>query len=579
MRRIRLLIVALSIWIIFGLGFSPHAGVALEDQECAEIGSDGIEVCGVMLDHWQANDGEALFGSPLTPQFEEFDPEIAGLRVVQYFDRARLEYHPENEDTPYAVQSGRLGAEHLAAEDIDWETLPKADPDDPSTLEATGQVIAPEFQDFWESNGLDLGNEGVTFRESLALYGYPISPAEEIESSNGPVLIQWFERARLEVDESGVVRAAPIGAELNENSEGLSLRVQREIEHVVANIFETHDAPGLGVWASSPEVGAWEWVSGFADPEEQEPYSWETHHRIGSVTKSMIANVLLQLVDDGLLNLDDTVDQWFPDLERAEHVSIRMLGNMTSGIFNYTETLPVVTAIVSDPERVWEPEELLRFGFELTDSGEPEGTFAYSNTNYVMLGLIVEEVTGEGIADVLQERIFDSLDLDDTSFPRSEDVSLPEPYARGVSSIGLGSNAQDATDWNPSVAWAAGQVISTPADMLDWAVHLHDSDLLSDASQEQQRETVSMLLDDELSGTEEQSAPGYGLGVLEDAGWYAHDGMLSGYTSLVAYHPGLDLSLIAFANSDAISSEGTLPTGLAFQAIRQILDREYSVSD
>jgi hypothetical protein len=97
--------------------------------------------------------------------------------------------------------------------------------------------------------------------------------------------------------------------------------------------------------------------------------------------------------------------------------------------------------------------------------------------------------------------------------------------------------------------------------------------------QEVQQDTASIASEDELVGVEEVSIPEYGFGVLYDAGWYAHDGLISGYTTMVAYQPALDFSLVTFGNSDAFSGQGTLATGIAYYEIRHILDREYPASD
>src|SRR5690606_30468916 len=102
--------------------------------------------------------------------------------------------------TPYEVLLGRLGNEVLLAMGEDWLTFPKADPSAANYMEATGHAIAPEFIEYWSSHGLDLGDEGISFRESLALFGYPISePQMETNSSGDTVLTQWFERARFEL--------------------------------------------------------------------------------------------------------------------------------------------------------------------------------------------------------------------------------------------------------------------------------------------------------------------------------------------------------------------------------------------
>jgi D-alanyl-D-alanine carboxypeptidase len=141
--------------------------------------------------------------------------------------------------------------------------------------------------------------------------------------------------------------------------------------------------------------------------------------------------------------------------------------------------------------------------------------------------------------------------------------------------MGLGSSARDSTGWNPSWAWAAGQIVSTPADMLAWSPEMYQSELLSDEMSEARLELVDILPEEALENASGSNDAGYGFGVLYDQGWYGHDGLISGYTTMVAHNPALEASLVIMSNSDAISDEHTLATGQAYYEIKQILAREY----
>jgi hypothetical protein len=159
----------------------------------------GHTLGGAFRDYWNRNGGVPVFGYALTEEFTQRAPESAYGYTVQYFERQRFEYHPENAGTPYEVLLGRLGAEALAAQGRDWQTLPKADPAAPHYYAITGQAIAPEFWDYWRSHGLEFGDRGVSEREALALWGYPITPpALEQVPTGETLLVQWFERARFE---------------------------------------------------------------------------------------------------------------------------------------------------------------------------------------------------------------------------------------------------------------------------------------------------------------------------------------------------------------------------------------------
>ncbi len=154
---------------------------------------------GRIRQYWEQNGGLPVFGFPITAQAPELNRDTGQTYVTQWMERNRFELHPENA-APYDVLLGRLGDDRLRQLGIDWQTLPKANPSDPHYFPQTGQAITHEpFWQYWRSHGLELGDRGISERESLALFGYPISPARmETNSSGDTVLTQWFERARFE---------------------------------------------------------------------------------------------------------------------------------------------------------------------------------------------------------------------------------------------------------------------------------------------------------------------------------------------------------------------------------------------
>jgi hypothetical protein len=140
-----------------------------------------------------------VFGHPLSDAFEERNDDTGETYLVQYFERTRMEHHPDASGSDYEVMLGRMGVEVLLGVGIDWRSFPTAGAGTAGVMPETGHAIGSEFQAYWSSHGLDLGDAGVSFRESLALFGFPISePAIETNSSGDTVLTQWFERARFE---------------------------------------------------------------------------------------------------------------------------------------------------------------------------------------------------------------------------------------------------------------------------------------------------------------------------------------------------------------------------------------------
>ncbi len=152
----------------------------------------GYSLSGEMLSFWQGNGALQVFGMPLN------EARQANGRVTQLFERARVELHPGNA-APYNVQLGLVGVEALARQSRDWTTFPKAAANAPHYSPETGHAIAPEFVKYYRSHGLEFGDRGVSMRESIGLFGHPISPPQvETNASGDRVLTQWFERARIE---------------------------------------------------------------------------------------------------------------------------------------------------------------------------------------------------------------------------------------------------------------------------------------------------------------------------------------------------------------------------------------------
>ena len=155
------------------------------------------------LDYWETHGGLTVFGYPLTEEFLQMSrsdgddgPEP---RSTQYTERQRFEWHPENAGTPYEVLLGRLGVDLLAEQGRNWTAFLQADPAAPHYMPETGHAIDGRFHPYWSGHGLDMGDDGVSFRESLALFGYPISPAmTETNADGDTVLTQYFERAVFE---------------------------------------------------------------------------------------------------------------------------------------------------------------------------------------------------------------------------------------------------------------------------------------------------------------------------------------------------------------------------------------------
>ncbi|WP_026928889.1 serine hydrolase domain-containing protein [Glycomyces tenuis] len=264
--------------------------------------------------------------------------------------------------------------------------------------------------------------------------------------------------------------------------------------------------------------------AGVADVITDEPVPEEGHFRAGSVTKTFIATLLLQLEAEGEVAIDDSVERWLPGLISGNGydgsaITLRNLLQHTSGLPNYSTVKDFdMTATAFENERWthYDPEDLVAIAlaeeplFPPAGPDEPEPTWAYSNTNYVVAGMVIEEVTGNDWRQELQERILDPLGMEDTFAP-GDDPRVPEPHAKTYKKFPEDrSTWVDTTVRNPSSLDAAAELITTKRDLDTFMTALLGGELLPDEQLEKMQQTVPV--DDAM----QQMMPGaeYGLSLL-----------------------------------------------------------------
>ncbi|MFB7266430.1 serine hydrolase domain-containing protein [Streptomyces nojiriensis] len=247
--------------------------------------------------------------------------------------------------------------------------------------------------------------------------------------------------------------------------------------------------------------------------------------RVGSTTKTFTAVVVLQLVAEGKVGLDDKVDTHLPGLVRGEGIdgrgiTVRELLQHTSGIPDYENE--VDSAFLQ--RRYLEPRDILDIALRKKADFAPGTSWAYSNTNYVLAGLIVQKVTGRPLAEEIDKRVVRAVGLRHTYFPAAGDTTVRERHPRGYRQEAAGGPWRDVTDIDPSASWAAGQMISTNSDLNRFYTALLAGDLLEDAQLAEMRTTVPLG----------DTGAGYGLGImsrpLSCGGLYwGHGGDIMGY--------------------------------------------------
>jgi D-alanyl-D-alanine carboxypeptidase len=336
------------------------------------------------------------------------------------------------------------------------------------------------------------------------------------------------------------------------------LRVQ-----LLAKMKETA-TPGALVYVDGPGVKPLTFKLGVADLQMGIPMEADDHMRIGSVTKTFTAGTILRFVDQRKLSLDDPVSQYEPEVPNGSNITIRELLNMTSGLFDYQEDPAFVKAGSDEPDFVFEPKDLLKIAVAHPPYFPPGAGFHYSNTNTVLLGLIIQMVGGQTVADAYQQQLFGPLGLRYSSMPERQSGTIPAVHPRGYyyssEKLYAARGAPvDVTTWNPSWGWTAGAAISTLNDMAAWAKALGTGQLLSPATFAQQRQFVKVP----------GSTAEYGLGMFKVDGYLGHNGSIPGFTSFVGYDPVHHRTVIVLTN--LALSTGLSPADQLAQIARDAL--------
>ncbi|MCT9078518.1 serine hydrolase domain-containing protein [Streptomyces fulvoviolaceus] len=299
--------------------------------------------------------------------------------------------------------------------------------------------------------------------------------------------------------------------------------------------------PGVTLTAKDGH-GTWRTTAGVGNLRTGAQRSTEDRYRVGSITKTFVATVLLQLEAEGRLSLDDTVEKWLPGVvdgngHDGSTMTVRQLLNHTSGVFNYTadetfgRTYFLKDGFFEHRYDTKSPEQLVAIAMAHKPDFAPGTSWNYSNTNYVLAGMVIEKVTGRTYAEEIRRRVIDPLHLDATSVPGTR-VTVPQPSSRAYSKLAETATGPtyDVTKLNPSLASSAGEMISDSADLNRFYRALLRGDLLPAKQLKEMKTTVS---------AEEYPNAGYGLGLIDrelscGVHVWGHDGGIHGSNSVAA---------------------------------------------
>ena len=308
------------------------------------------------------------------------------------------------------------------------------------------------------------------------------------------------------------------------------------LDAAIPAAMQKASVPGalVGIWQDgrAPYVRTF----GVRNVATRQPMARDLYMRIGSTSKTFTVTAILLLADQGKLGLDDPIDRYVTGVPSGNQITLRQLAAMRSGLYNYTDDTN--QDLPQQPFRQWAPRELLEIAGRHPLLFPPGSAFDYSNTNTVLLGMVVEKVSGQSLASFIEQNILQPVGMTRTVFPAG--AEMPSPHARGYFKMPDGK-VVDATDWNPSWGWASGNMISTLDDMRVWTRDFAMGKLLSPAMKRER--------DRFLPAPQEGDGALYGLAIENQNGWIGHNGNIMSYMAYPYYLPSERITMVVLLNS------------------------------
>ena len=297
------------------------------------------------------------------------------------------------------------------------------------------------------------------------------------------------------------------------------------LEAVVDRALRQCRVPGavVGVYSGSQ---TWLHAFGLADVASGRRVRLTDHFPIRSATKSFTVTRVLQLVARGRVSLDDPISKYYPGVPDGHKVKLRNLANMTSGVFDYTKDRKFIEKFAPEPLQRWTDPELIAFALQHPLKFNPGTQYEYSNTNTLLLGRVIEHVTGRRVGPALAGSIFEPLGLEETFYLYG--TRTPEPRVLGYEGFANGRPTEVTANF--TALGASGAMASTLADLRRWGKALVDGTLLPKWLQRQR-----FVARPATNGPDYDN---YGLGMGEIDGWWGHTGSGVGFEVAVFHTPG-----------------------------------------
>jgi len=316
-----------------------------------------------------------------------------------------------------------------------------------------------------------------------------------------------------------------------------------QLQSLIDRVVKTENIPGIVLYVSTPDT-TWSGAAGVANLANRKPVKTSDRFRIGSITKTFVAVVILQLYEAGEISLEDAIADWLPEeiseqLANSEEITIRQLLNHTSGLADYLDNDDFFADFEEEPGYEWTAEEVLEYVYLLETVAEPDTEFYYANTNYILLEAIVEAVTGNTLAQELRDRIYTPLGLDNTFMEIQENI--PDRFVSGYDDWDGDGKRDNVTDLEP---WGLGDggIISTASDLATFLQALFLKEELLEPE----------TLDEMLEFIDDGEGDEYGLGLSNiETDWgqaWGHSGSTGGFLSTIMYLPDYDISVVVLTN-------------------------------
>lgn len=335
----------------------------------------------------------------------------------------------------------------------------------------------------------------------------------------------------------------------------------KQVDGIVRSVMAAEDARAVLVRV---QVGKETVISrGYGESMEGVPATPQMHFRPGAMVLPMMTTLLLQLQDAKRLDLDEPLAKWFPGYPNAERVTLRMLASSTSGYWDYIqENEPFVKDFHAAVFRHWTDDELLGYAFPPRQqlACEPGACFHYAHTNFVVLGRVIQKLTGKSVASLIRKRFLDPLDLDETQISKLPAIPPPVLHAY-TSDRGL---YEDSTSWSPSWGVGEGMVMtSTVGDIIKVTREIGSGRMFSKSAWREFTQPLSKGLPGDPPPID------YGLGINLTNGWILQNPQFNGYIGLSAYLRPRDIAIVAENTNGPNVPDGRALSGTI---VKQITD-------